>query len=202
MIGDFFRNLFGKNTPTPNPVPDPKPNPEPPVVDPPVEEEEEEGLSDASDITDLDSITVSNPDTLIVIDGPDEPLPDPNEETEEPQPVSQRYMWCLDNGHGKKTAGKNSPVFDDGETQFFEYEFNRDVVERIIEKLQEAGVAYADLMPDVENIGNDLEERVKRANEWQTDLPKLFISIHSNAAPADDTGWTLGAVILPRSASR
>ena len=50
--------------------------------------------------------------------------------------------WCLDNGHGKKTAGKRSPVFDDGETQLFEYEFNRDIVRRIIIELDKVGVQY------------------------------------------------------------
>ena len=42
----------------------------------------------------------------------------------------------LDNGHGKNCAGKRSPKLEDG-SQFFEYEFNRDIVRRIAEKLNE-----------------------------------------------------------------
>ncbi|RMG81689.1 MAG: hypothetical protein D6714_12550, partial [Bacteroidetes bacterium] len=54
----------------------------------------------------------------------------------ENQPQS-RYLWCLDNGHGKLQAGKRSPVFryKGKDVQFFEYEFNRDIVERIMKAL-------------------------------------------------------------------
>ena len=94
-----------------------------------------------------------------------------------------KYLWCLDNGHGKQTAGKRSPVFDDGETQLFEYEFNRDIVARIIEKLEGIGVKYYNVVPEVD-IDNFLEGRVNRANSKKSDLVKIFVSIHSNAAPA------------------
>ena len=95
----------------------------------------------------------------------------------------QKFLWCLDNGHGKLTAGKRSPIFDDGETQFFEYEFNRDIVARIIKQLEEKGVAFFNVVPEVK-VGNILEERVNRTNRKKSKLPKLFVSIHANAAPA------------------
>lgn len=105
-----------------------------------------------------------------------------------------RFLWCLDNGHGKKTAGKRSPIFDDGKTQLFEYEFNRDIVKRIIEKLEEEGVAYFNVVPEV-NVGNFLEERVKRANEKKSDLPKIFVSVHSNAAPTpSSSSWGASSI--------
>lgn len=113
------------------------------------------------------------------------------EEVNEPEPEqptspahTPRFLWCLDNGHGKLTAGKRSPVFDDGTTQFLEYEFNRDVVLRIIEQLKEKGIQYFDVVPDVETQDNFLEGRVARANAKQSDIPKIFLSVHSNAAPA------------------
>ncbi len=93
-------------------------------------------------------------------------------------------MWCLDNGHGKRTRGKRSPLFDDGQTRLYEYEFNRDVVQRIAARLQELGVQFFEVMPEVDEVGNALEERVRRANSLQSDLPKIFVSIHSNAAPS------------------
>ena len=38
----------------------------------------------------------------------------------------------IDNGHGRATAGKRSPVWPDGK-QLFEYEFNRDIARRVHE---------------------------------------------------------------------
>lgn len=111
---------------------------------------------------------------------------DVNTEPEKPPTTSHtpRYLWCLDNGHGKLTAGKRSPVFDDGKTQFLEYEFNRDIVLRIIAQLKEKGILYFDVVPDVEEQDNFLEGRVARANAKKSDIPKIFVSVHSNAAPA------------------
>ncbi|MFK8161447.1 MAG: N-acetylmuramoyl-L-alanine amidase [Lewinella sp.] len=93
-----------------------------------------------------------------------------------------RYMWCIDNGHGSLTAGKRSPVLPDGR-QLLEFEFNRDITSRIFEKLDELGVPYFNVLPEVE-VGNLLTERVNRANRLSSALPKLFISIHGNAGPA------------------
>lgn len=118
-----------------------------------------------------------------------EPEPDPEPEVPEPDPEPEkpkhqaRYLWCLDNGHGKQTAGKRSPVFDDGETQLFEYEFNRDIVRRIIIELDKVGVQYYNVVPEVD-IGDFLQGRVDRANKKRSELKKLYLSIHSNAAPA------------------
>ncbi len=96
-----------------------------------------------------------------------------------------RYMWCLDNGHGKLTAGKRSPKFEDGK-QFLEYEFNRDIVKRIIEQLEKKGVKYFNVVPEV-NTDNFLEGRVGRANKLKSSLPKIFLSIHANAFGR--SGW-------------
>jgi N-acetylmuramoyl-L-alanine amidase len=106
--------------------------------------------------------------------------------TPPPTELKPRFVWCLDNGHGKLQPGKRSPVFDNGNgnIQFFEYEFNRDVVERIIKDLKKHGVKYLDVVPDFNEVGSFLEERVDRANKYKTDLPKIYVSVHSNAGPA------------------
>ncbi len=111
-------------------------------------------------------------------------------EVETPQQTAhqQRYLWCLDNGHGKLTAGKRSPKLENGD-QLFEYEFNRDIVKRISTQLDEKGVAHFNVVPEVD-IDNFLEGRVKRANTKKSDIPKLFVSIHSNAAPALPGKWS------------
>ena len=44
-----------------------------------------------------------------------------------------KSMVILDNGHGKETSGKRSPIWSDG-SQLFEWEFNRDIVQRISNK--------------------------------------------------------------------
>lgn len=109
----------------------------------------------------------------------------------------QRYLWCLDNGHGKLQAGKRSPIWeesDGGKMQFFEYEFNRDVVERIIKQLKKNGVAYFDVVPDYLKVGSFLEERVDRANKERSDLPKLFVSVHANAGPAAEGKWVASSI--------
>ncbi|GAB4420728.1 MAG: hypothetical protein OHK0039_34670 [Bacteroidia bacterium] len=101
-----------------------------------------------------------------------------------------RFVWCLDNGHGRLQSGKRSPVFDDGR-QFEEWEFNRDIVRRMIAKLDPAGVQYFNVVPEDE-VGSFLQERVARANDYASPLglPKLFVSIHSNAVGLG--GWVDG----------
>ncbi len=118
----------------------------------------------------LDEVTPVQPDA-----------PTPPEESGR----KQRYLWCLDNGHGSQTPGKRSPEFEfDGEKlRLLEYRFNRDMVARIIERLEAEGVAYFNVVPEVE-IGDFLQGRVDRANNKESDLPKLFVSIHANASRA------------------
>ena len=94
-------------------------------------------------------------------------------------------MVLLDNGHSRQTKGKRSPLFDDGKTQFFEYEFNRDIVRRIHNKLNEAGIASVILVPE-EDYDVPLTERANRANKYGS-KGNLFISIHANAA--GNGGW-------------
>ena len=92
----------------------------------------------------------------------------------------------LDNGHGRDTAGKRSPVWKDG-SQLFEYEFNRDMVQRIAKLLQEEKIPYHILAPEETDVS--LQERCRRANnlakQWNGNA--ILISIHANAGGG--TGW-------------
>lgn len=92
----------------------------------------------------------------------------------------------LDNGHGKETAGKRSPVWSDG-SQLFEWEFNRDIVRRIAEKLQADGIPYRVLVPEENDVS--LTERARRANEYAKEFngKAYVLSIHANAGGG--TGW-------------
>jgi len=119
------------------------------------------------------------------VDNTPEPKPEPEPETPEPTVPQRRFLWCLDNGHGKLTAGKRSPKLKDG-SRFFEYEFNRIIVKGIIKELKKHGVEYYNVVPEV-NVDNFLKGRVLRANNVSVDLPKIFLSVHSNAGPGT---WT------------
>lgn len=92
----------------------------------------------------------------------------------------------IDNGHGKETAGKRSPVWLDG-SQLFEWEFNRDIVRRIIEKLQADRIPYRVLVPEENDIS--LIERARRANKYAKEFNEkaYVLSIHANAGGG--TGW-------------
>lgn len=106
-----------------------------------------------------------------------------------PEPQYNGKLILLDNGHASTTPGKRSPKLEDG-SQFFEYEFNRDIVRRIADKLDAIGVSYRILVPEVDK-DIILIERAKRANAICKEYGKddcIFISIHANAA-GNGTEW-------------
>lgn len=92
----------------------------------------------------------------------------------------------LDNGHGKETKGKRSPVWPDG-SQLYEWEFNRDVVCRLSEMLVRSGIPYEVLVPEMSDV--PLAERCRRANEMydRSGGDCILLSIHGNAGGG--TGW-------------
>jgi N-acetylmuramoyl-L-alanine amidase len=94
-------------------------------------------------------------------------------------------LIILDNGHGINTAGKRSPEHKG--MQLFEYEFNRDIVARLYERLKDEGHLVTKLVPEIEDV--TLYERVKRANELHDDMQgnAILVSIHANAGGG--TGW-------------
>jgi N-acetylmuramoyl-L-alanine amidase len=97
-----------------------------------------------------------------------------------------KRIIILDNGHGSDTPGKRSPQWADG-SQLFEYEFNRDVVQKIARRLENEGIAYELLVPELVDV--PLGERCKRANRLQSQsgVSCILISIHANAGGG--TGW-------------
>lgn len=95
-------------------------------------------------------------------------------------------LIILDNGHGKDTPGKRSPIWTDG-SQLFEYEFNRDVVSRISKMLSKEQIRHHELVPELRDIS--LPERCGRANRLTVleKIDPILISIHANAGGG--TGW-------------
>lgn len=112
-----------------------------------------------------------------------------------------KYLWCLDNGHGKLQEGKRSPVWSDG-VQLEEWRFTRDIVAKISNILDQLGIQYFNVVPE-ENVGSFLPERVQRANQKVSllNLEKIFISIHGNAVDGSTSASGLETWYFVNSAS-
>ena len=88
----------------------------------------------------------------------------------------------LDNGHGGlingeyQTPGKRKDWGSQG--IIYEGEFNRAIVNGIIEQLTELQIPYVNIAPEYWDVR--LETRVKRANTYPSDSC-FYLSIHSNA---------------------
>lgn len=206
---DLLGGLFGDGgarKPRPNRPLELPPAPIPPPVTDPNEPQ------DASDLDEADNVVISHESEVVSeeetpefdhnpapppLDPADEGTPDDLSVPPTPSPThpehKARYVWCLDGGHGSKTAGKRSPLLADGE-RFYEYEFNRDIIRRITNQLDVIGIRYFVTVPEVE-VGNFLEQRVDRANRLSTSLPKIFVSVHANAGPTRSVNeWTTDEV--------
>jgi N-acetylmuramoyl-L-alanine amidase len=85
----------------------------------------------------------------------------------------------LDNGHGKDTPGKRSPIWADG-SQLMEWKFNREIVAIIHKTLQSSGIESVIIVPEEHDV--PLQERVNRANLiYKDDKNSFLISVHGNA---------------------
>lgn len=92
-------------------------------------------------------------------------------------------LVILDNGHGINTPGKRSPIWSNN-TQLFEWKFNRNIVDYIIQYLQVANISYVELVEETQDIS--LKDRVDRINsifkEYKDKYKIYLISVHGNAA--------------------
>lgn len=116
----------------------------------------------------------------------------------------KRLHIILDPGHGLNglgTSGKCSPKLDPKEWdlkhpfvydgRYREGNSNREIVKRLTEKLEKLGYTVHNSNP--ENFNMSLTERVRRTNKLCKEYGSkncLFISVHSNAAPSSNGGWT------------
>lgn len=105
----------------------------------------------------------------------------------------EKFHILLDNGHGKNTKGKRSPVWDDG-SQLLEYLYARQTVNEVKMLLDTTyhheGIEVHIIVPEEEDIS--LFERAKRVNDIAHKFGKencLGISIHNNAFNGKATGW-------------
>ena len=98
----------------------------------------------------------------------------------------------LDNGHGKETAGKRSPVWKDG-SQLLEWAYNREIAQRVLTELKAKGVDVERIVTEDRDVS--LTERCNRANVIARRVGvnnTLLVSIHCNAATATSaSGWEI-----------
>ena len=108
---------------------------------------------------------------------------------EEPKPIHKpKYLWCIDNGHGVDTPGKRSPKLEDGR-QLLEFEFNRKVVDAMLPQLHDFGIRYFLVCPGEMDL--PLRQRVMLTNQKESELRKIFVSIHANAGPTGTGLWSV-----------
>jgi N-acetylmuramoyl-L-alanine amidase len=213
-LSNFLSSLFGKR-PEPKPIPKPPIDKEDKEIESTIQDAHEVPVDTVSTVDEADILedpfipmeqpsTISQPttttETPTTTTTPIEEVTDattPEEKERErlentpPKPKS-KYLWCLDNGHGKQQAGKRSPRFTwkGKEVQLLEYQFNRDIVERIMKGLDQYGISYFDIVPDYNEVGSFLKGRVERANKKTSSLPKIYVSVHGNAGPRSHGDWT------------
>lgn len=103
----------------------------------------------------------------------------------------------LDNGHASSTPGKHSPKISGG-IRFYEYAFNRTIVNKIASELDKLGIKYHIIVPENKN-DIALSVRAARANEYAAKYGKnncFLISVHANAFGNGETwndarGWSV-----------
>ena len=112
------------------------------------------------------------------------------------------FIIVLDPGHAVSTPGKKSPYSLNKtlpELEFEEWEFNRDITNKLASLLKNAGYNVFITTDSVRDLDEDisLSLRAERANEYVKKQGKkgLFISIHSNAFKNGKTwesarGWS------------
>lgn len=96
---------------------------------------------------------------------------------------SSNTLILIDEGHGRDTAGKRSPKYQDG-TQLYEWEFNRFIGKSFMKHLELGGISHIQVVP--EDIDIPLSERKLRIEEYYNRFKKNYfvycVSIHGNAA--------------------
>lgn len=89
------------------------------------------------------------------------------------------YCYIIDPAHGMLTKNKHTPKFLDGSV-YYEYEFTHSLAQKLAQNINAKGGQAVLTTYSPTNIGNTLDKRAKVANAFVSNLPKVFISIHSN----------------------
>lgn len=97
--------------------------------------------------------------------------------------TNSNTLIIIDEGHGRDTPGKRSPLWPDG-TQLYEWEFNRFIGKQFMSHLRLNNISYYQIVP--ETIDINLNERKRRVEEcykrFKNNYYVYCVSIHGNAA--------------------
>lgn len=97
--------------------------------------------------------------------------------------TNSNTLIIVDEGHGRDTLGKRSPLWSDG-TQLYEWEFNRFVGKQFMNHLRLGNISFVRLVSEDTDIS--LTERKRRADDYYNRFKKNYyvycVSIHGNAA--------------------
>lgn len=96
--------------------------------------------------------------------------------------ISQKFLYLIDSGHGyygEKCSGK--AITEGDGSCFYEWKYNWQIRYYLAHMLDSVGIQYTFVNT---NISTDISitERAKIANEIESPIPKVYISIHGNAA--------------------
>lgn len=106
--------------------------------------------------------------------------------------MDTKVKILLDAGHSRYpiSQGKRSPIREDG-TRFYEYESNRKICRRVMQKLDALGIEYYVVLNLDKEEFTSLGSRVSVTNSYCRQFGKqncLLISLHSNAC-GDGKEW-------------
>lgn len=112
-------------------------------------------------------------------------------------------LVCLDPGHAVSTPGKRSPYSAckvEPALDFYEYKFNREVCQKLANKLNDMGIEVFITTDEKQDKDIDISLTTRSTRAWNkiktSKKPAVFISVHANAngnGSAWDTakGWSV-----------
>lgn len=118
--------------------------------------------------------------------------------------LTEHVHILMNYGHSVKTPGKCSPLYSTlseedqqyfakypqfGKERYFEWMSNRTIGKQITASLRERGWKVDEIMQVNGNGLAEINAATKKYSKQYGAKNCIFISIHSNAAPAKDNGW-------------
>ena len=97
---------------------------------------------------------------------------------ESPGQYAPRFMWCLDNAKLRTSPTFVSPLFRDKSGRLYEYQFTREIISLLAERLAYQGVQHFKVMPEEMAEKQDIRLRQQRIDGLSTSLDKFVISIN------------------------
>ena len=149
--------------------------------------------------------TVVKKNTVVVKKSTPKEEPKKDNETQAIQQKESRFanlIVCLDPGHAVSTPGKRSPYSAykvEPALDFYEYKFNREIVNMLAKKLSEQGIEVF-ITTDKNRDGDiDVSLTTRATRAWNaikaSGKKAIFVSIHANANGKGSTwdkakGWS------------